>query len=354
MSLVLPAKLFKSLAGGGMRQHVIERATICEIHDLTHRSDVFDAAVYPSILTLCLNGEANQVTVASHTPHEVISWSASVRTLRLDDSAGSPWILAPPKVRAAVDIVRACGTPLAESSIGRPLLGVKTGCNDAFIVDSGSDLEPELLRPVIRGDRVNAWRIDHNDSRIIWTHDARGPLRSLPPKAEKWLREWRRDLEKRTDAVRAKRWWSLFRVECMADSAARVIWSDIGRRPRAVVLPGDDCSVPLNTCYVVRCADIDDAFTLAAILNSTIAAAWLSLIAEPARGGYMRFMGWTVSLLPLPKNWKDARQLLAPVGRRASHGEIPSDDELLAAVLDAYGIPSNKMEPLLTWAGFEI
>lgn len=350
MALVLPAKLFKSLAGGGMRQHVAERSTLCEIHDLSQRSDVFDAAVYPSILTLSLKGEANRTTVVSHAPREVISWSTTVRNLQLDESAGSPWILAPPSVRSAFDLLRARGIPLAESSIGRPLLGVKTGCNDAFIVDRNTDIEPEILRPVIRGDQVNAWRVEKTDSRIIWTHDAHGPLVSLPPAALRQMLEWRRNLERRTDAVRAKRWWSLFRVECMADSAARVIWSDIGRRPRAVVLPGDDCSVPLNTCYVARCSDIEDAFTLAAILNSTIAAAWLSLIAEPARGGYMRFMGWTVSLLPLPKDWDRARRLLAPIGRQASNGAVPSDDELLANVLDAFGVERSQVDPLLRWA----
>jgi hypothetical protein len=176
-------------------------------------------------------------------------------------------------------------------------------------------------------------------------------LRSLPQKAHQRLLEWRRRLEKRTDAARAKRWWSLFRVECMADSAARVIWPDIGRRPRAVVLPRDDDSVPLNTCYVARCPDMDDAFALAAILNSTIAAAWLSLIAEPARGGYMRFMGWTVSLLPLPKDWDRARRLLSPIGCRAGRGAVPDDDELLKAVLEAYDIRRDEIEPLLAWAG---
>jgi hypothetical protein len=284
----------------------------------------------------------------------VVSWSTPVKNLQLDESAGSPWILAPPPVRAAFDFLRAQGIPLAESSIGRPLLGVKTGCNDAFIVDSNIDIEPEILRPVIRGDQVHAWRVEKNDSRIIWTHNASGPLRSLPPETHKRMVEWRRNLQKRTDAARAKQWWSLFRVECMADSAARVVWSDIGRRPRALVLEGDDRSVPLNTCYVARCSDIDDAFTLAAILNSNVAAAWLSLIAEPARGGYMRFMGWTVSLLPLPKDWKRARRLLGPIGHRATHGAIPSDAELLALVLDAYGINRSRIDPLLTWARLEV
>jgi hypothetical protein len=351
MSLVLPAKLFKSLAGGGMRQHVIERSRVCEIHDLTHRSDVFDAAVYPAILTLRLKGEGHRVFISSHAAGEVITWPATIGSLELDDSPGSPWILAPPKVRSAFDRLRACGIPLVESSIGRPLLGVKTGCNEAYIVDGCADIEPWVLRRVIRGDQVNPWRIEPHDSRIIWTHDEHGPLRSLPPKAHKRLLEWRRRLEKRTDAARAKRWWSLFRVECMADSAARVIWPDIGRRPRAVVLPRDDDSVPLNTCYVARCPDMDDALALAAILNSTIAAAWLSLIAEPARGGYMRFMGWTISLLPLPKDWDRARRLLSPIGCRAGRGAVPDDDELLKAVLEAYDIRRDEIEPLLAWAG---
>ena len=65
---------------------------------------------------------------------------------------------------------------------------------------------------------------------------------------------------------------------------------------------------------VVEYVDIDDAHALATLLNSSLVAAWLNSIAEPARGGYRRYLGWTLSLLPVPVDWIRARNLLAPLG----------------------------------------
>ena len=76
----------------------------------------------------------------------------------------------------------------------------------------------------------------------------------------------------------------------------------------------------------------------------------LNAIAEPARGGYHRYLGWTMALLPLPARWVRARKLLAPLGERAMHGDIPSDDELLEAALDAYRLRRDRVQPLLSWS----
>ena len=129
-----------------------------------------------------------------------------------------------------------------------------------------------------------------------------------------------------------------------------MIWADIGKQPRAAVLQAGDDSVPLNTCYVVRCGELADAQTLAAILNSQLASSWLSLIAEPARGGYMRYMGWTVALLPLPCDWQRARGILTPIAERAAVDGAPDPDELLDAVLDCYRLTSADVRDLLSWS----
>jgi len=107
--------------------------------------------------------------------------------------------------------------------------------------------------------------------------------------------------------------------------------------------------VALNTCYVAFCETIDDANALAAILNSALAAAWLGAIAEPARGGYHRYLGWTMSMLPIPTDWDRARRILAPLGEQAGRGEIPGDSDLLDAVLDAYRLDRTAVQPLLSW-----
>ena len=214
----------------------------------------------------------------------------------------------------------------------------------------GIEVESDLLRPLIRGEHVTRWRIEGNGDRVIWTHGPNGlPLDRLPPRAERWLRGWRRRLVARSDARHSARWWSLFRTEAATPNDARVVWADFGRAPTAAILEPGDWAVPLNTCYVIRCSERDDAVALVTLLNSPLAAAWLAALAEPARGGYRRYLGWTVSLLPLPRPWDRARRHLIDVGERALLGEPPSDAELLEAAVLAYDLRLGTVNALLDW-----
>jgi len=167
--------------------------------------------------------------------------------------------------------------------------------------------------------------------------------------AVRWLAPWRRRLAARADLRGTRAWWSLFRTEGATASAPRVVWSDFGRSPRAAVIATGDPTVPLNSCYVLACPDLDDALALAALLNSRLAAAWLNAIAEPARGGWHRYLGWTMSLLPLPSDWARARSILAPLAERAACDSAPTDAELLDAVCRAYRLKHVDVAPLLAW-----
>jgi hypothetical protein len=255
-------------------------------------------------------------------------------------------------VRSAFDRLRAAGIPLHETSHGRPMLGVKCGCNEAFLVREHEDrVERALLRPALRGEHVERWRVGDCAESIIWTHGVNGrPLPALPPHARRWLERWRPRLASRTDA-RGSCWWSLFRTAAADSRRTRLVWADIGKTPHAAVIPAGHPVVPLNSCYVIACDREDDAFALAALLNSPIAAAWLNALAEPARGGYRRYLGWTVALLPIPRDWGRARGLLAPIGVRAATGDEPDGSQLLRAVARAYRQRLTDLEPLLAWTG---
>jgi hypothetical protein len=211
------------------------------------------------------------------------------------------------------------------------------------------DIETCMLRPLVRGETLTQWRLCSSAEHIVWTHDAHGvPLCKLPPHAHRWLVRWKRTLERRSDS-HSDRWWSLFRVESSDPASARVIWGDFGRAPRAAVLDPGDSTIPLNTCYSVTCPAIDDALAFCAILNSDVAAAWLAIIAEPARGGYHRYLGWTVARIPIPSDWPRARRILAPIADRARSGDVPTATELRAAVLNAYSLPVSALDSLLAW-----
>jgi hypothetical protein len=359
LSLIVPSKLWHSLAGGGVRQLLLDKTEISDLHDLTHGPQVFDAAVYPSVIVAKskggeLDGVDQCVRIATHASAAERRFVIDRTSLPFDASRGSPWITVPDHVRCAFDLIREAGLPLSQSSLGRPLLGVKTGFNEAFILNrnqaSEANIEPHMLRPSLRGDAIQRWNVQASGDVIVWTHDAAGPSTSLPPETKRWLQRWRPELERRSDLKRSDRWWRLFRTECSDTSRSRVVWADIGRQPRAAILQAGDPTTPLNTCYVIRCENEEDAHTLTALLNSPLTDARLAIVAEPARGGYRRYFGWTMSLLPIPREWDRARALLAPVSRSALEGHPPSDADLLEATLDAYDIQQADVESLLEWS----
>ena len=357
LSLLLPAKLWRALAGGGVRRLLSDAACVVRLEDWSESRHAFDAAVYPSVLIARHEQHRSTVRVAVEHRSARRTWEIPANAMAFDDSPGAPWILLSPHARAAFDRLRTAGVPLGSSTLGTPRLGVKSGCNVAFVVrvrdvakgiarveDSDGEtglVEAELLRPALRGEAVAPWRRRACDESIIWTHDAVGaPLARLPAHASAWLRRRYDRLTQRADARRQRRWWSLFRVDAGSPLCPRVVWADFGRRPRALVLSQGDDAVPLNTCYVLPCRDETDARALATLLNSTIAAAWLNALAEPARGGYRRYLGWTVALLPIPRAWDDARVCLADAFGAA-------DDVVRSAVLAAFRLRERDVGALL-------
>ncbi len=431
LAMLTPAKLWHTLAGGGIRRLIHQDTLIRSIHDWSDAPAQFDAATYPSLIVAQkkphgpdrteLNAAGTTAIVQTCPPppdtnitaqplrvtvirDQVSQYSIHPQQLSLDGSTDAPWLLLPPQALAAFHALQATGTPLSQSAIGRPLLGVKCGLNAAFLVAATEDhdefasitsldpkhtrqakLERHMLRPALRGEgirslmpmRGNSSQLSNctqpaneirpatstnqtsADLRIIWTHTADGsPLKSLPRSASRWLSHWRPQLERRRDAKPRTPWWTLFRTQSANTQLPRVVWADIGRELRSRVLPTGDPTVALNTCYVARTSTEDDAYALHALLQSTIVNAWLHPLAEPARGGFRRYMGWTVGSLPVPANWNDAVKLLSPLGklmhkysRQPAHAQKLAllRTELDSATIRAYGLHPTDLEPLLSW-----
>jgi hypothetical protein len=368
MALLLPSKLWRSLAGGGVRQLLLERTELVRLDDLSESHSSFEAAVYPSLL-VCRrkalpSSDAPRLDASVALRERVVKWTCTPCSLPFDGTPGSPWIVLPDSARESFDRLRKVGIPFAQC-FGRPLLGVKTGCNEAFVVrlsqvdgqvahiSSGghsAPIEREILRPLVRGETLAKWSITGPRECLVWPYtEDEQPLRALPPLARRWLLSFHDKLDCRSDLKSRMPWWTLFRTESGSTVSPRVIWADFGLTPRAMAVEAGDPIVALNSCYVVNCATMKDAHALATLLNGQLVSTWLNTLAEPARGGYRRYLGWTMSLLPLPEDWNRARELLAPFGERAMLGDVPPQDEMMDAALSAYGLGLRDMEPLLSW-----
>ncbi len=390
-ALLVPAKLWRALAGGGVRRLLASDTRLHVVVDWSDAPALFDAATYPSLVVaqrcsrqhshphanapsfvhahVALPAEQVRIHVVRGTRDHSFSLPAS--SLPLGGEPSAPWLLLPPDVRDVFELIRRAGPALGDAGLGRPTLGVKCGCNDAFLVaafehddhlatvaagERTGTIERSLLRPALTGQALGnpqhteAVRATHDALRIVWTHDRDGrPLAALPPRAARWMQRWRPRLEKRRDSNHRMPWWTLFRTDAARAETPRLVWADFGRSLRTLVLNSGDPTVPLNTCYVLRTVNLDDAYALDALLSSPLAGAWLDAIAEPARGGWRRYLGWTVCSLPVPEDWLRARVLLAPLGRRRASGDVPSPDEHLAVVASAYRVNEAQLAPLLAW-----
>ena len=378
LALLVPAKLWRGLSGGGLRELLTTRTRVHRVRDWSDAPPQFDAATYPSLLVagrVAASATAPSPCAVDITRRRHHAFHITHDTLPLDASPGAPWLLLPKRARTAFDLLQQAGTALAESPLGRPKLGVKCGCNAAFLVHAmehaddtatvstveGPEIrqgviERHLLRPALRGEQLTSTihpPSPAHDLRIIWTHGTDGaPRRALPPATAHWLAHWRPTLERRRDALRARHWWTLFRTEAARSDTARVVWSDIGRRLTPRVLDAGDPTIPLNSCYVVHAPSSDEAYALAALMRSRLLTAWLDPLAEPARGGFRRYMGWTMAMLPIPRDWSRAVHQLAPLGRAYATHTTPAPTlsaTLEDTVLAVYALAPSTIRPLLTW-----
>ncbi len=365
LALLLPAKLWRSVAAGALRHYLLRHATPRHFRDHSANAGGFAAAVYPSAIVLqrtpprtgdpvMHTGDVEcHTTDAAETVHH---FAVPIAQLPASTHPGAPWRIIPDAVRTAADAITHASTKWSDTILPPPSLGIKTGYNDAFLL--ADDDVPHALRPwarpVLRGDNVHAWHSPDSHTAIVIPCDTDGrTLARLTPPLHRHFAPHERALSIRTDLRPREPWWTLFRTDLLSGAGWRVVWADIGRSLRATILPPHSTAVPLNSCYGVRLHDPVDAHALTALLNAPTTTAFLSLVAEPARGGYHRFLGWTVLALPMP-DWQRARELLAPIAAQARRGEAININALHRATLDAYGIRHDDVAPLLAWTSDNI
>ena len=350
VALLLPSKIASAAYGQTARTHLVKEATLTYLHRVpATQATAFGATTYPLAVVA-----RKQPPAKDHMVGLEFDQPPSLPQHGL--AAPGPWILVPDRARAAVARFLGAGTPLAE--VCPPVLGVKTGANELFlgraldltgalgrVALDGSEVELEaaLLRPVLQGRGIRPFRA--RATRVmVWGYVGAAPLEQLPPAAGAYFAARAARLRARTD-YRSGPPWSVFRVPA-ALAGHRVVWSDIARRPAAVVLDDTPLSnaIPINSCYVARAPDRAVALAIAAVLNTTWAWAAAHVTADEARGGYHRMNARVIGQIPLPP--AGARGALAELAGRAHRAEHADQDELDDTVANAFGLTAADRDAL--------
>lgn len=178
LSFVVTNKWLKAGYAEPLRRLLAEEAWTEEIVDLGHAKQVFpDADVFPSLVRL-------RRPLPAAPPPEARIAVIPRDMVRLDDLGeqvrsaafavprarlgAAPWSLEPPAVESLMEKLRERGVPLLEYAGTKPLYGIKTGLNQAFLVDTPTrdrlvaedPRSAEVLRPYLRGQDVKRWRAE--------------------------------------------------------------------------------------------------------------------------------------------------------------------------------------------------
>jgi len=184
---------------------------------------------------------------------------------------------------------------------GAPLYGIKTGLNEAFVIDAPTrdrlvkldKKSAELLKPFLRGEDVRRWRVEPNGLFLINTPKGKVNIDKYPAIRD-WLLPFKADLEKRATK---QEWWELQQAQMayqQAFSNPKIAYQDItSSNPFAMDREGFFLA---NTCYFIPVAD----GLLLGFLNSRLAWFFLTSVTNIARGGYLRLRTEFVEQIPIP------------------------------------------------------
>jgi Eco57I restriction-modification methylase len=200
---------------------------------------------------------------------------------------------------------------------GAPLYGIKTGCNDAFIVDQGTRdglvaRDPRsagLLRPVLRGENIQRWRTEPQGLYLIDIPKGKVDIEDYPA-----IRDWLLPFKPRLEARATRQaWFELQQAQLAYQAdflAGGIALPDLSQGPKFAPLPPGllvDC-----TAFFISAGP-----DLLAFLNSRLAWFVLHALSNPLRGGIwrLRLKAQYVAQLPLPAIGDRDRSALGKLAR---------------------------------------
>lgn len=225
------------------------------------------------------------------------------------------WRLESPVSLRLLERIRRAGKPLGEYVQGRFYYGIKTGLNEAFVVNRAArdrliaehPSSAEVLKPFLRGRDVKRWRCEFADKYLIriessenvqhpWSGksntEAERAFAKTYPAIHAWFQPMRRALINRYDQGRY--FWELRSCDYWHEfNQPKIVFPDIA--PSAQFAWDDLHRYLLNTSYVL----IASKWTLA-VLNSDAVLWFYQNTSNAVRGGYLRYIRQYVEQIRIP------------------------------------------------------
>jgi len=271
--------------------------------------------------------------------------------------------------------IQLAGMPLGEYLNHKILYGIKTGYNEAFVINETTKnlfikenkKNNQILKPFLGGRDIKRYQPLKCDKYLILF--PKGFTNSLKPKSQnpwKWMQEnypiiakhlepFQSKCEKRSD--KGDYWWELRACEYYSDfESPKIMLPDIAIKMQATY--DVEHFYCVNTAYIIP---TEEKFLLA-ILNSKLIHYYYSKICSSIRGGYLRFIRQYLEAIPIVATCKNNTTINEIVDKilqinkelyitklQTSQVQIESkisflEDKLNSLLYSEYGLSKNEIQ----------
>ena len=328
--VIVSNKWLRSDYGTGIREFLLRESAIRELIDFRDLP-VFGAVTYPLIL-LCEKATNRNEAARTRVAASVVSELAPIHFLKsIDDSrvffnqkdlATHSWALEGLKLRSVLSRISSYTKPLHEYVGFEPLMGIKTGLNDAFIVDEATrdrlvsecPEAEEIILPVCTGAEVRRYHLEWEQRYLIYTDH--GTDMSRYPVVLDHLRPYRERLESRATE---QEWYELQQPQGAYEPffrGAKILNPDLAEKARFFL--DDRGFVTTNKVYFLP----TDDYYLLGLLNSSVVDAFLKATSTQYRGGYLQLLGQFIQAIPVPEKDREAQIIPSEFQTRLGMGEV--------------------------------
>ncbi len=212
MSYVVTNKWLKAGYAEELRSLFASTAEVEFVADFGHAKHFFpDADVFPSVVVVRRPTQTDDATSDTQVcviprdavPEKGLSAAVAAATYSLPRAhfTKESWTLEPPDVMALLDKIKRNGIPLSEYAHVKPLYGIKTGFNEAFLIDTATRDRlvredhgcSDIIKPYLRGQDIERWWSPWNGLWMIFAR--RGIHIDDYPSIKSYLEGFRRQLE---------------------------------------------------------------------------------------------------------------------------------------------------------------
>jgi hypothetical protein len=253
---------------------------------------------------------------------------------------GGNWTLTVASELAILEKIQQVGAPLSEYVDDKIFRGVVTGYNEAFVINRATRdrliaedaRSVELIKPFVVGDDVRKYRINFQDSYLIFTR--RGVNIKEYRAIERYLRRFEERLMPKPEDWSGGEWkgrksgpYQWYEIQDTTDYYAefekpKIVYPDIAKESRFAF--DDEKYYPSATNFIIPKAD----YYLLGVLNSQLVffalKALCPVLGDPQRGGRLRLKTVYIQHLPIRRiNFDD------PADRRRHDAIVALVTEML-------------------------